>query len=281
MNSLIYIIKIFLEDSLIIKKFFHYFPIKIIELSISRIIILIFPELIILLYKYFYYLKSNNNILKLMIYINERYLYDFNNSENDFICKVNNNNFDIHLYLKRKHMEKDLKIYSNPIKSLTKNVFYDYAIIYSNKLLCNFNYKMCNLKETEIIIGFFQILKETEKDFKKNNNILHFKFVFNFIQFTLELNEIKNNYNIIIIIILKILLLFVGLYLEKIYTNNNDLMCYETIKNKINKIIFKDGYFFDLNNDIIILYKLKKEFCILEYYYNYICRESNKILSYN
>ena len=281
-NQIFNIIQFFSEDSILAKKYFKLFPNDNIKLKINRVLIFIIPELIILLlYKFPKYLRKNKSILSLMHYINERYQYAFNNNdENDLICKVNNDNkFDIHIFIKKYFdTNNNLKLYSNPIKSLSKNIFFDYVIIYSNNILSKFNYMMCNNKEIEIIIKIFYEIKKFEKNFEKNNkNNLIYKLITIPLKSIIELKGIK--YNIIIILFLKTILLLFEVYLEKINIDDIKLIHYENIKKKINSEIVKNGYFFDLNNDIIILYRIKTEYSSMEDNYNYLCSESRKLLS--
>ena len=280
-NQIFNIIQFFSEDSLLAKNYFRIFPNDNIKLRVNRVLIFIFPELIILLlYKFPKYLRKNKSILKLMYYINERYQYEFNNNvENDLICKVNNDNkFDIHIYIKNFFKKNNLKLYTNPIKSLSKNIFFDYVIILPNNILSKFNYMMFNNKEIEIIIKIFYEIKKFEMDFKKiNKNNLIYKLITTPVKTVLELKGIR--YNIIIIIFLKTMLLLFEAYLEKINIEDIKLIHYENIKKIINSEILKNGYFFDLNNDIIILYRIKSEYWSMEENYNYLCNKSSKLLS--
>lgn len=278
--QIFFLINIFWRDSLFAKKYIESFPIDNMKMNVNRIIIIFIPELLIfLVYKFPYYLIKHKSILKLMFYINERYQYDYNNnSKNDLICKVDNNSyFDIHLYIKNKKNLSNLKLYSHSIKSLSKKAFYDYVIIYSKSLYFKFDYKMCNKKEIEIMIRIFEKLKQFNKNFNKINKYnLVYKIILIPAKCILELKGIK--YNIITILFLKIFLLLLELYLKKIKIDDKMIMDYEIIKNKINKVIYKDGYFFDLNNEIIMLYRLKKEYRQMEDNYSYISNESRKIL---
>ena len=281
-NQIFKIVQFFSEDSLLAKNYFKIFPNDNIKLRINRVLIFIIPELIILLlYKFPKYLRKNKSILKLMHYINERYQYAFNNNtENDLICKVNNDsNFDIHIFIKTYfNTYNNLQLYTYPVKSLSKNIFFDYVIIHSNNILSRFNYMMCNNKEIEIIIKIFYEIKKFEKNFEKNNkNNLIYKLITIPAKSILELKGIK--YNIIIILFLKTVLLLFEIYLEKINIDDVKLIHYENIKKIINSEILKNGYFFDLNNDIIILYRIKSEYWSMEEYYNYLCSESSKLLS--
>ena len=272
------IIQLFWTDLLISKQYFKVFPKN---KKIYRLLIYTIPELLLIfLYSIPKFLKRNREILKLMFLINERYQYFFNNDiTNNLICKVNNdNNFDIHIFIKNKFNIHNPRKYSNPIKALTNNIFYDYVIIFSNGLFHKFNYKMCNRKEIEILLQIFENIRNSEIKFQKMNKInLTYKFITIPIKSILEI-EIKN-FNIFFLIILKTLLLFFEAYMEKIYIYDNKLQYYEELKKEINKNIFNNGYYFDLNNDIVILYRIKEEYRSNEENYNYIYTGSNKLIS--
>ena len=53
----------------------------------------------------------------------------------------------------------------------------------------------------------------------------------------------------------------------------------ENDKKIINEKISNYGYFFDMNDDISIIYKLKPKYQSLKYDYKYFCKESNKLMN--
>ena len=147
-------------------------------------------------------------------------------------------------------------MYANPIKSLSKNIFFDYVIIYSNNILSKFNYMMCNNNEIEIIIKIFYEIKKFEKNFEKNNkNNLIYKLITIPLKSILELKGIK--YNIIIILFLKTILLLFEVYLEKINIDDIIKLCNNNVGNKylmpnkkIKVLVKKQKIFFIPNNEV-------------------------------
>ena len=278
-NCFFCILNHYFEGLLIVKQYYKLFPSDNIRQIINRILIIILPDLIILLvYKLPKLLMKNKSILNLMFYINERYQYAYNNTNKyDLICKINNDcKFDIHLFKKNK-ISKNIKLYINTNSSLSKNIFFDYLIIYSNGLYEKFNYKMCNHQEIGILVKIFEEIKKANITFDKNNKSnLSYRFITGCSISILEIQGIK--YNIIYILIIKIIILLVDAYLDKTYIDDNKLEYYEQVKKQINNNIFKEGYFCEINNDIIIIYRLKQEYNSLEEDYQFIYSESKKLL---
>ena len=87
--------------------------------------------------------------------------------------------------------------------------------------------------------------------------------------------EICSKYLIMIKTIVLIFDFFFDIFfLEKRRKNN-----LEKTKKIINEKISNYGYFFDMNDDISVIYKLKPKYQSLKYDYKYFCKESNKLMN--
>ena len=271
----------FWKDSKILKYFIITDFDNSLKYIIGRFIFFFIPELFVFFFfrvPRLYY--KNKSVLDKMLLVYEKYQYAFNTMKNNnLICDEINNNFDLHFTIKNKHKKNQNNIsYKMSVSKLCQNVFYEHVIIYSTKSL----YKLCNnlcttvefivilTIETQFIKENLYSLKERYKDFDST-------YVSYFIQHYLGILSMKicSKYLLIIKIIALISDFFFDLFfLEKRRKNN-----LEKTKKIINEKISNYGYFFDMNDDISIIYKLKPKYQSLKYDYKYFCKESNKLMN--
>lgn len=282
LNNLIYFIIIYPLFYFVSEKYYKKEQQILIEnLTFWKMFLLInIPKLIVVVFQVIIMHNKDIQLGKLMNFFNEKYIYKYNSDNNYYICKINNNNFDIHLFERKKYINNQNKkknLYINSTEFLSKEAFYENVIIYSSKKFYFINQKMLNLKESEMISKIFEFLVQIELKIKKETKIFtnSFEIVYNFI------NISAYSFNYVFSFILKL----VTQLIEELYFNKNIYL--KQKKKQINqqKDLFnqnniKNGYFLEINEDFIMLYRLKKKYYNYDEYYKFLCKESNKIIDY-
>jgi len=280
-----FITNYFWKDSKIIK---NYFIINDYNNSIKFIlyqfIFIIFPELFaIFAFKGIKFYFNNKDVIKIMNRFNKRYQNNFNNIPgNNIICKEVNNNFDLHFIIKKKKKNKEncKALFNTSTSILNQNIFYEYAIIYSTNSLYKLYYHSLSIEEKIKILKISLSLSAKqmsfEKEYKKN---LKYKFFFDSIQHYLDISALEG-FSLLLFLI-KVMLAILEFFVDLIFIDYKWQLNLEKFKKDKNEEINinGNGYFFDINNNIVILYKLKKNFISLKYDYQYFCRESRKIMN--
>ena len=280
-----FITNYFWKDSKIIKNYFiindYYNSIKFI---LYRFIFIIFPELFaIFAFKGIKFYFNNKDVIKIMNRFNKRYQNNFNNIPgNNIICKEVNNNFDLHFIIKKKKKNKEncKALFNTSTSILNQNIFYEYAIIYSTNSLYKLYYHSLSIEEKikilKIALSLSAKQMSFEKEYKKN---LKYKFFFDSIQHYLDISALEG-FSLLLFLI-KVILAILEFFVDLIFIDYKWQLNLEKFKKDKNEEINinGDGYFFDINNNIVILYKLKKNFISLKYDYQYFCRESRKLMN--
>ena len=280
-----FITNYFWKDSKIIK---NYFIINDYNNSIKFIlyqfIFIIFPELFaIFAFKGIKFYFNNKDVIKIMNRFNKRYQNNFNNIPgNNIICKEVNNNFDLHFIIKKKKKNKEncKALFNTSTSILNQNIFYEYAIIYSTNSLYKLYYHSLSIEEKIKILKISLSLSAKqmsfEKEYKKN---LKYKFFFDSIQHYLDISTLEG-FSLLLFLI-KVILAILEFFVDLIFIDYKWQLNLEKFKKDKNEEINinGNGYFFDINNNIVILYKLKKNFISLKYDYQYFCRESRKLMN--
>ncbi len=273
----------FWKDSKILKFFIITDFDNSLKYILGRFIFFIIPELFVFfLFRMPRLYFKNKSVLDKMRLVYEKYQYAFNTmKDNNLICDVINNNFDLHFIIKNKHKKNQNQnniSYKIPISKLVQDVFYEHAIIYSSKSLYKLCNNLCTTAEFIVIITVeTQFIKEDLYSLKERYNNFDSTYVSYFIQHYLGIlsMEICSKYLIMIKTIVLIFDFFFDIFfLEKRRKNN-----LEKTKKIINEKISNYGYFFDMNDDISVIYKLKPKYQSLKYDYKYFCKESNKLMN--
>lgn len=280
-----FITNYFWKDSKIIK---NYFIINDYNNSIKfilyRFIFIIFPELFaIFVFKGIKFYFNNKDVIKIMNRFNKRYQNNFNNIPgNNIICKEVNNDFDLHFIIKKKNKNNEncKALYNTSTSILNQNIFYEYAIIYSTNSLYKLYYHSLSIEEKikilKIALSLSAKQMSFEKEYKKN---LKYTFFFYSIKHYLDISALESIS--LLLFLIKVILAIFEFFMDLIFIDYKWQLNLEKFKKDKNEEINinGDGYFFDINNNIVILYKLKKNFISLKYDYQYFCRESRKLMN--
>ena len=279
-----FIANYFWKDSKIIKNYFIINNNNSLKFILYRFIFIIFPELFaIFVFKGIKFYFNNKDIIKTMKCFNKRYQNNFNNIPgNNIICKEVNNDFDLHFIIKKKNKNNEncKALYNTSTSILNQNIFYEYAIIYSTNSLYKLYYHSLSIEEKikilKIALSLSAKQMSFEKEYKKN---LKYKFFFDSIQHYLDISALEG-FSLLLFLI-KVILAILEFFVDLIFIDYKWQLNLEKFKKDKNEEINinGDGYFFDINNNIVILYKLKKNFISLKYDYQYFCRESRKLMN--
>lgn len=246
----------------------------------KRFILFNIPKLIMyFLFNVRKFYTKNLKIRKLMNLLNEKYIYQYNNDKNGFICKIDYFDYDIEFYNKNNFFINNSinqlnNFYFNSKELLSKEDFYENVIVYSGDNDKNFNYKMVNQKEYEIIKKFFLFLEQIKQNIKKENKT--YKSFFEMGNYLIDISA--NKRHLLSGIILKLFLFFSEeFYNEKIYLKQKmDLI--NNQKELLNKQYLNDGYYLEINKDIFILFRVKEKYSSFDEYKVFISKEAGKFI---
>jgi hypothetical protein len=243
----------------------------------KRLILFNLPELLIIFYYHKKkYSKINQSITSLFSYLNERISYIFNTQENhNYLCKINQKNYDIYLYKKDHNEIKDL--YTNNKEYLSKDTFFNSVIAYSNAEFGDFDFNNLEKNEEEMYQEIFILINNIEKKIKDDHSTLKTLASFgNNISFT---NSTK--FNVLYALGFKL----ASFLVNEIYLNN--YACKLQRKNLIeektkefNQKHIEEGYFLALNEHVILLFKIKDNYKSFDESYSLLYNDSQNLLKH-
>ena len=232
------------------------------EIKVSlwkRLILFNLPELLIIfLYHKKKLNKKGRSIFLLFAYLSERISYLFNtNSTNNYLCQIDQRNYDIYLIKKEEDPKKnDEKIYLTNEELLSKDTFFDSVISYPNANFEDFDFNNLDKNEEDLFYNIFDLINDIEKKIKEEN-----KFLKNISIFIGNLSySFSTNYYVLYAMLLKI----AGFLINEIILNNHDkskrnILIKEKAKEFNHKNMDK-GYFLGLNEDVILLFRIKDKY---------------------
>ena len=276
-----FVISYFWNDFDTVRYYMDYTYYNNLKFVIYRFIFFYFPELFVffgirITNLYF----RNKSILNKMRLVNERYQYIFNNTpNNNIICKEIKTNFDLYFIIKTNKNQNNFYIsYKNDISLLQDKFFYEYVIIYSTESFAYFFNKLCSGEELALLFNIKKSFSENNLIIEKylRNKIPH-KYYIRFINILMNLYSMKNCS--LLLLIIKISIFILDFLLDLILVERKELIGLKRWKKIINNEILNKGYFLDLNNDIIAVYKIKDEYASLKSDYQYFCKESTKLMN--
>ena len=237
------------------------------------------PELLIIFYYYKKkYEKINYSVKSLFSYLNERISYLFNkDTKNNYLCKVDQKTYDIKLIPKNEDFEKNESLYINNEEYLSKETFFDGVIAYANGEFGDFDFNNLEEKEEKLFQDIFQLINDIEKQIKGNHSLLKtISTVFRNMSFN---HAIKFNLG-------KYFLLKIGGFLiEEFYLNRytSKREREELIEEKTKEFNHKNmenGYFLTLNENVILLFKIKENYKNYDESYSILYDDSQKLLDH-
>ena len=238
----------------------------------KRFLLFNIPELLIIfLYQRNCYKKINIKVMSLFCYFSEKFCFDHNkNMNNAYTCIVDPSNFNFLIAPK-----KAKPIYVNKEEILSKDVFFDSVIAYANGDFGDFDYKQLTPKEEEMYREIFTLINKIEIEVKENNKMIQTGAT---ILGNLSCS-CSNNFNILTALSYKIAEFVLGeIYLKNYRKKTQRKELINEKKKEYNKKIMNDGYLLDLNDDIILLFKIKEKYKNFEESYDQLISESQNLL---
>lgn len=201
----------------------------------------------------FYFMLCKYSMTIIIKKYMEKYTQCSISQENEMIkekyfCKISENgNFDIQI-----NQGENLANYKN------NEIFFDYVINIPNIENAKdfLYYKSFQPKEKEIVVTMYKLLEEI----KKKNEQKFYKFVLLLLAFLFSIiifvfTPEQTNLDIIHYTSIFSLLLFI-----KVKTFMKNKKQQELVILVLNVLLFKDGYYFYINNDIISIFYLKEDY---------------------
>ena len=238
----------------------------------KRLLLANIPQLMILfLYQRNIYKKLNRNVKSLFCYFNEKLCFEYNkNLNNAYLCNVDQSNYNILI------APKDVKpVYTNKEEDLSKDVFFDSVISYANGNFGDFDYKKLTPKEEEMYREIFTLINMVETQVKENNKIFQMAAT---ILGNLSCST-SNSFKVLKSLGYRLAEFVIGEIYLKNYRKKTEREKLMTEKKKeYNKKIMNDGYLLDLNEDVILLFKLKEKYNNFDESYDQLISESQSLL---
>ena len=246
----------------------------------KRLILFNLPEiLIIFLYQRVNLQKKAKCIFFLFAYLNERISYVFNNNKkNKYLCQIDQKNYDIYLIQKDKDTNKDEKtLYLTNMEFLSKDTFFDSVISYPNAIFGDFDFNNLSQIEEEMYQDIFELINDIEKKIKDDNKFLR------------TISSILGNFSYSIatkFYVLYSLASKVGEFIiNEIILNAflNKTKREKLIEEKTKEFNHKNmirGYFLALNEDVILLFKIKEKYKSFDESYSILYEDSQNIFKH-
>ena len=275
-----FIVSYFWPDSNTVRYYMDYAYYNSPKFLLYRFIYFNFPQLFVFVaFRITRIYLKNKSIINKMNLVNEKYQYTFNNiPNNNIFCKEIKKNFDLHFIIKNnKNKNNSFITYKHQLVLLQDKSFYEHLIIYPTESYFPFSNLLSN-EEMEFFINIRQ-------SFIHNNLILE----------KIKVDDIPHKYYIktintifglfamkkcsILLLLIKISFYIFDFILDLVLIERNQLIGLKKWEKNINNEILNKGYFLDLNNDIIVIYKIKEEYSSLKYDYQFFCKESQKLMN--
>lgn len=244
----------------------------------KKLILFNLPELLLI----FFYRKKKlqktyNSIRFLFTYLNERIAYVFNNdSKNKFLCQINQNNYDIILIKKDGENIEDNKIlYENNEEYLSKDTFFDSVIAYPNANFEDFDFNNLEKNEDKLFENIFDTINEIEKKVKEK-----YSFINNISTFVGNLSYSSSiKFNILYSLGYKLGGFIVhDIYLENYAFKSERKIYIEEKTKEFNQKHMEEGYFLTINDDIILLFRIKEKYKSFDESYSILYEDSQNLI---
>lgn len=235
------------------------------------------PELLIIFfYRKLSYMKIINSINSLFYYLSERIIYLFNkDTKNNFLLKINKNDYNLLLFQKNVENNSENNLYTNNEEYLSKDTFFDSVIAYPNANFEDFDFNNLEPNEEQMFQDIFSLINEIEKKVKEDHKALG--IIGSFIGNLSYSNSAKLN-------VVHALGFKLGQFLiNEIYLN---YFAYKTQRNQLiaeksrefNQKNMANGYFFSLNENVILLFRIKESYKNFDESYSTLYTDSQNLL---
>ena len=246
----------------------------------KRLLLFNIPEiLIIFLYHRVNFHKKAKSIFFLFAYLNERISFIFNNDKkNNFLCQIDQRNYDIYLIKKEEEQSKDENnVYLTNMEILEKETFFDSVISYPNANFGDFDFNNLSQIEEELYQDIFELINDIEKKIKEEYKILRIvsSFLSNYSY------SISTKFYVFKALVTKIASFIVGEIILNKYLNKSKRE--KLIKEKSKEFNHKNmekGYFLALTEDVILLFKIKDKFKSFDESYSFLYEDSQNLFKH-
>ena len=243
----------------------------------KRLLLFNIPELILIFYYHKRKLtKINTAIYSCFTFLNEKISFEYNrNEQNNYLCQVNQKDFNIYLIPKEENNQSEKIMYLNNPEKLEKDSFYDRVIAYPNVNFEDFDFNNLTEDEEKMYQDIFTLINEVEKKLKEEYSLYN---TIGTICSNLSYNN-STNYNIRNALVFKIVSFFIlEIYLNSIKKRKRRKVLFEEKQSEFNEKNMKNGYFLALNEHVILLYKIKDEYKNFDEAYNELYNKCKKFM---
>ena len=246
----------------------------------KRLLLFNLPELIIIFYYHKRRLtKINTAIYSLFSYLNERISYVFNsNKNNNYLCQVDQNNYNIYLIEKKDNdLKKEDIIYINKPEILAQDTFFDSVIAYPNFNFEDFDFNNLTQEEENMFQDIFTLINDIEKKIKEEYSLYN---TIGTICSNISFNN-SSNYNIMIALALKVVSFFIlEIFLNAVKKRKKRNELLDEKEREFNEKNMKNGYFLAVNEYVILLFRIKEDFKNFDEAYNELYQKGQELLTF-
>jgi hypothetical protein len=235
------------------------------------------PELLIIFfYRRQILRKTSKSILFLFSYLNERISYVFNNDpNNNFICQVDQQTYDIYLIKKDPANKNEKQLYFTKEELLSKDTFFDSVIAYPNANFEDFDFNNLSQTEEGLFQNIFDLINDIEKKIKDDNSL--YGAIASF------MGNLAYNFSTKFKVLYSLGLKLGNFLIEQIYLNNYSLKkqrksLIEEKTKEFNKKNMASGYFLAINESVILLFRIKEKYKSFVESYNILYNDSQALL---
>ena len=234
------------------------------------------PELLIIFfYRRQILRKTSKSVLFLFSYLNERISYVFNNDpNNNFICQVDQQNYDIYLIKKNPSNENEKQLYFTKEELLNKDTFFDSVIAYPNANFEDFDFNNLSQTEEGLFQNIFDLINDIEKKIKDDNSL--YSAVASF------MGNLAYNFSTKFKVLYSLGLKLGNFLIEQIFLNNYSLKkqrnsLIEEKTKEFNQKNMANGYFLAINESVILLFRIKEKYKSFDESYNILYNDSQAL----
>ena len=246
----------------------------------KRLLLFNLPELIIIFYYHKRRLtKINTAIYSLFSYLNERISYVFNsNKNNNYLCQVDQNNYNIYLIEKKDNdLKKEDIIYMNKPEILAQDTFFDSVIAYPNFNFEDFDFNNLTQEEENMFQDIFTLINDIEKKIKEEYSLYN---TIGTICSNISFNN-SSNYNIMNALALKVVSFFIlEIFLNAVKKRKKRNELLDEKEREFNEKNMKNGYFLAVNEYVILLFRIKEDFKNFDEAYNELYQKGQELLTF-
>ena len=242
-----------------------------------RLLLLNIPELIII---FFYRRKIIGKMYRalnaLFCYLTNKIIYLYNSdSKNMCFCQLDEK-YNIYVLKKNGELEQKVDYSNNNKEFLAKETCFESVIAYPNCNFEDFDFKNLTKDEEKIVQEIFSLINNVE------NKVNEVGFLPKIVGYFAGNLSYKYSSELLVLKSLgaKLISFFLrDILLEKKKTKKRNELFQERVKD-FNQKNMNNGYFLVLNNDVILLFKIKEEYKSFDEHYSQLYDEGENLLKH-